>query len=77
MVMENNVIAELDKITSLTKEKEKVNRMVSKNFDEREQKEIVNLFKDLLLDELLHVMAIMKAEREKEKMVRGVKGDEM
>jgi len=77
MVMENNVIAELDKITSLTKEKEKVNRMVSKNFDEREQKEIVNLFKDLLLDELLHVMAIMRAEREKEKMVRGVKGDEM
>lgn len=75
--MENNVIAELDKITSLTKEKEKVNRMVSKNFDEREQKEIVNLFKDLLLDELLHVMAIMRAEREKEKMVRGVKGDEM
>ena len=75
--MKNNVIAELDKITSLTKEKEKINRMVSKNFSEAEQKEIVILFEDLLLDELLHVMAIMRAEREKAEMIRGVKGDDL
>lgn len=69
-----SVITELKEITNLVREKDRdmVNHVVSSNFKAEEQMEIVELFRDLLVDELIHAMALMKVEREKEQMIRGI-----
>lgn len=70
------VIKEIDEITSLTEHQDALNKVVAENFNKEEQKQmIMPVLKRLLIDELLHVIAIMKVEKEKMNLLGSDCGD--
>lgn len=70
------VIDDLTKITDLVRKehRKEINNIAINNFNEAEQRQIVELFRDLLYDELKYAMELMKFEREKEKYISTMKG---
>jgi len=63
------VIDELSKITELVREehKKEINQLMLKDLSKAEQKQVVEIFKDVLYDELKYAVDLLKFEREKEK----------
>ena len=66
------VIKEISEITKLTDREDMLNRLVSKNFTEAEQKDLVPILKGMLIDEFIHVIAIKRVEDTKHELIHGL-----
>lgn len=63
------VIDELSKITELVRDehKKELNQLVVNELSKKEQEQIVEIFRDVLYDELKYAVDLMKFEREKKR----------
>lgn len=60
------VIKELKKVTNILnkKEREAVNKLIISNFNEEEQRELIDEFNEVVLEELIYVLKSKQTDKE-------------